>query len=442
MANGISALALVFAIFSFMSVAASAQSNNWFDRWMNGERSNSTSGQSGGRRTSRDRQEERAKLDRYLRNDKELLSKETIYAMDLAIARYRKIVASGGWPSIPKQKGAWLRLGARDSRVGLLRRRLAVTGDAPRRQPDSWTVDAKLELALKRFQIRHGIRPHGVVDSRTLYALNVPAEERLAQLQVNALRLRAFVERVKDANRYVMVNVPSQELQAVRGGAVELYSKTIVGRTATQTPTVEAKIRGVNFFPFWRVPDSIARRDLIPTVLKDPEYLNREHIRVLTKWGGEEVDPQVVDWRAPPARSFKFRQDPGDHNALGLVRIDMPNEHIVYMHDTPLKKLFGRSSRTFSAGCVRVQSVIELATWLLSEDPDWNRARVDSILVSRAAQDFKLNEAVPVLFVYISAWANANGKSYFRPDIYSRDGVGAIVARYNEEPGVPQVLSP
>ncbi len=443
--------AIVFAIAvvgltTISAVDSAAQWNansNWFDRWLNGDRGSSNGSYNSKKITLKEKRRQRVALDKYLRNENLLLSPETIQAVDIAIGRYRNIVASGGWPNIRKQKGAWLRLGARDKRVGLLRRRLAITRDhPPRSRGDAWTFDQEVELAVKRFQIRHGIRPTGVVGSRTLYALNVPADERLAQLQVNALRLRTFSEHMAKERRYVLVNVPSSELQAVRDNRLELYSKTIVGRPATQTPTIQAKIRGLNFFPFWRVPDSIAHRDLIPTLLKDPSYLAKERIRVLTKWGGEEVDPRAVDWYSPEAKNLKFRQDPGDRNALGLIRIDMPNEHIVYMHDTPLKKLFNSSSRTFSAGCVRVQQVTDLAAWLLSDEPEWNRARIDSVLISGIAEDVKLVEPVPVLFTYITAWGLGNGVAHFRPDVYGRDGTRAIVARYNDKPTVMQTLSP
>jgi len=420
--------------------------DDWLPRnWTDGASTRMSSGT--GYRTGPRNTKARAKLyealDAKLFFDRVLASEETLEAMQLAIGRYRRIVAKGGWPTIAKSKGAWLRLGSRESRVGLLRKRLAASGDLKKPGRSPWLFDRPLEAALKRFQIRHGLRPNGVVDNRTLAALNVPASERLAQLQVNRLRLHAFQERLAGAERYVLVNVPAFQLQAVRNGRVEIISKVIVGKSQTQTPTVEAKIRGLNFFPFWRVPDSIAHRALIPTILKDPDYLKREHIRVLTHWGGEEVDPAKVDWKSPDALKLKFRQDQGEFNALGLVRLDMPNDHIVYLHDTPLKRLFGSSGRAYSAGCVRVKRVLDLATWLVEgDDPEWNRARIDSVLMGKLAEDVKLKTPVPVMFVYITAWASDSGRAYFRPDIYGWDGTGALLAQYEDQAAPKQTLAP
>lgn len=433
---------LAALLLAFAPAPASAQ---WRDSWLPPNwRDDFGSGERDLRRDRAARMRLYEQLDAQLVFAEELISESTLQAVEGAIARYRRIVARGGWVRIPKTKGRWLRRGVRDQRVALLARRLAASGDLKPGRRITWTFDRNLEAALKRFQRRHGLRPNGVVDTRTLAVLNVPAEERLAQLQVNRLRIETFLEKVREAERYVVVNVPAFQLQAVRAGRVEIVSKVIAGRPKTQTPTVVTKIRGLNFYPYWRVPDSIARRDLIPTILKDPDYLRRERIRVLDRWGGEELDPATIDWRSPAALKLKFRQDRGEFNALGVVRIDMPNEHIVYLHDTPLKKLFGRSGRAFSAGCVRVQRIIDLVTWLLEGDKpeEWNRARIDSILMAREPLDVKLARPVPVLFVYITAWAGDDGTVYFRPDLYGRDGVSAMLAEYSEERPPVQSLAP
>ncbi len=392
------------------------------------------------------RRAENARLDDMVKTLEPWFNADALEAMDLALERYRDIVANGGWPTIPRTKGAWLREGSREERVAILRRRLAITGDwrGGRRELASWAFDRKLEKALKRFQMRHGLRPNGVVDLRTLAALNLPAEERLNTLQINAVRIKTFAERLKDVERYVVVNSPSFELQAVENGEVALRSKTIVGRAATQTPTIEAEIRALNFLPYWRVPDSIARRDLIPAVLKDPDYLRREKIRVLTGWGGEELNPDFIDWRSEQARNVKFRQDPGTHNALGVVRIDMPNDEIVYLHDTPLKPLFQRSARAFSAGCVRVEKVLDLAAWIARDHEDnWTRERIDEVVANGLAEDIELEKKIPVKFVYLTGWARGAGTAHFRADIYGRDGTTQLVATYEDEQDeIPVTLSP
>ena len=337
-----------------------------------------------------------------------------------AIASYQQIVSAGGWPLLPKVPT--LRPGDQDESVPLVRRRLQISGDMPAGKSSSWDYDEAIQAGIKHFQRRHGIPPNGVLDRRTFYALNVPAMDRLQQLRINLQRLQDMA-RQGLPDRYVMVNVPAQELQAIDDGRIALKSRVIVGRIERPTPTVAAKIVGLNFFPYWRVPESVAYKDLIPKLGKDPEYLTREHIRVLTDWNGQEIDPHAVDWSQPQFLNLRFRQDPGEFNALGLVRVDMPNPDNVYMHDTPMKDLFRRSARAYSAGCVRVQRILDLVAWLAGTNGDWDRARVDSVLTSGLGQDVKLAKAINVYFIYQTAWVDTELGVAFRNDIYGRDGV-------------------
>ena len=173
--------------------------------------------------------------------------------------------------------------------------------------------------------------------------------------------------------RYVFVNVPAFQLEAVEQREVQLRHRIIVGRNERQTPDVRATIKALNFFPFWRVPDSVATLDLVPRLQKEPEYLENEGIRVFNGYNGPELDRKTIDWFSPATANYKFKQDPGDKNALGLVRLDMSNEHGVYMHDTPMKKLFEQRSRPFSAGCVRVQDVFQLAEWMARYEAGWQQ---------------------------------------------------------------------
>lgn len=358
-----------------------------------------------------------------------LASPETVAALQAAIERYRAIVGRGGWYRIPK---GTLRRGDGGDAVARVRHRLWLTGDLRRRARRDWEFDAGLEEAVARFQLRHGLRVTGFVDLRTWNALNVPADVRLRQLRTNLARLNDLAE-VNKAERFVMVNVPSFELQAVEAGALALRSNVVVGKPGRATPSVSAKIVELNFFPYWRVPDSIAHRDLIPQLRKDPGYFQREHFSVLKTWGAEPMDASRIDWMSPEVKSYKFRQDPGLRNALGVVRINMPNKHIVYLHDTPLKDLFGQSSRAFSSGCVRVEKVLDLAGWLLKERGDWSPLRVQTTVALGNSEDVRLKKAVPVHFVYVTAWASGNGMAHFRNDIYGRDGMANLIAQVQDE---------
>ncbi len=359
------------------------------------------------------------------------VSQPAIDGLGQAIARYRKIISDGGWKQFPRNMT--IQPSDRGNHVAELRRHLTLTGDLRTQSRRARKFDAALQEAVARFQLRHGLRITGFVDSRTRRALNVSAQERLNQIETNLVRLRDL-RRVNKARRYVLVNVPSYTLQAVEGGNIGLQSKVIVGKSSRETPSVSAKIRELNFFPYWRVPDSIAQKDLIPQMRKNPGYFTKENFSLLPSWGAKPIPPEQIDWMSPDVYKRKFRQDPGTNNALGVVRINMPNKHIVYMHDTPLKKLFNQHSRAFSSGCVRVERVLDLAGWLVKDQKKWTPMRINVTVALGKSQTVKLKKAVPVHFVYVTAWSTGNDIVHFRPDIYDRDGKGIQVAEANQAP--------
>jgi len=352
-----------------------------------------------------------------------LVSADSVAALELAIERYRQIVASGGWPAVPQQ--VTLRPGDSGSDVAAIRRRLIIEGDLPAGSRRTSTFDNEFLEGLSRYQIRNGLRVSGFVNRRTLAALNIPAQERLAQLESNLVRIKKLM-RINKAPRYVLVDIPGFFAQAVDNGALALESNVITGKPSRATPQISAKIVEVNFYPTWSVPRSIAQKDLIPQIRKDPSYFDQEHFSVMVNWKSPPLDPATVDWDSPQVQNYVFRQDPGPFNALGVVRINMPNKHSVYMHDTPLKQLFSQSARAFSSGCVRVQKVQELSAWLLGEQGGWTLAKVEDQIASGKRLNVKLARPVPVHFVYVTAFASGNGIAQFRPDIYGRDaGFGA-----------------
>ena len=368
-------------------------------------------------------------------------------AIDGAYARYQAFASAGGWPVIPGNR--MIRPGDDDDRVPVLRKRLAAEGYYKRSGSfDGYSLDGTLEEAVKRFQETHGLRPSGRVDRPTLEELNITAEARLRQLRVNATRLQEL-QRAAPEERYILVNVPAFQLEAVERYEVQQRHRVIVGRTERETPNVRATVKALNFYPFWRVPDSIGTLDLVPRLRKEPEYLDKERIRVYSAQTALEMDNHGIDWNQVDPSKIKFKQDPGPQNALGLVRIDMMNEFGVYMHDTPMKKLFDQRTRNFSAGCVRVQDVFKLAEWIARLEPGWDQPdRVQATVDLGQALDVNLTRPLPVYFTYITAWAEPDGVIQFRPDIYNRDGVNQ--AGHNEPdpneappaPIPPQALAP
>jgi murein L,D-transpeptidase YcbB/YkuD len=324
-----------------------------------------------------------------------------------------------------------------DERMPVLRQRLMVSGELSRRGGGGYGFGYgdDLEPAVRRFQTNNGLRVTGRVDKSTLQALNVPAQARLAQLRLNLARLRELTAQ-KIEDRYVLVNVPAFQLEAVERYQVELRHRVIAGKPERQTPAVRATIKAINFFPYWRVPESVAHLDLIPRLVKEPDYLAKEQIRVFTgSYNGPELDPTNIDWRTADSAKLRFRQDPGPQNALGLLRLDMPNEHGVYMHDTPMKPLFSQRGRAFSAGCVRVQDVFALAEWVARYEIGWEQpGRVQEVIEAGRPLDLNLTRPVPVYFTYITAWAEPAGAIQFRPDIYGRDGMRDVVASHERDP--------
>jgi murein L,D-transpeptidase YcbB/YkuD len=413
---------------------AQAQQGNWWESITG----SGTPDYSGRRQQERQRSERQPEVLDDLRPDAmPLRSDEMINALEAAIEKYQLIVQQGGWPVVPA--GRMMREGDEDERIPVLRQRLRLSGDLQRASSsyNSYSFDSELTEAVRHFQRRHGLRPTGRVERSTFPVLNMTAEERLTQLRVNVGRIRELLSMAPD-DRYVLVNIPAFQLEAVERYEVQRRHRVIVGRTERQTPSIRATIRGLNFFPYWGVPDSVAHLDLIPRLKKEPDYLANEKIRVLDGGWKNEVDPRTVDWDSPQAKQLKFRQDPGPQNALGLVRIDMPNEHIVYMHDTPMKQLFRQRSRAFSAGCVRVEGVFDLVDWIARYEPTWGqRGHAQSIVEAGQAVDVTLTRPLPVYFVYVTAWAERDGEVEFRPDIYGRDGAVDQVAEIDRDPGDP-----
>jgi murein L,D-transpeptidase YcbB/YkuD len=202
----------------------------------------------------------------------------------------------------------------------------------------------------------------------------------------------------------------------------------VVGKPDRPSPEINSRIVEINFNPYWTVPVSIVRKDLIPKMQAEPDYLEKNHIRVLDP-KGVEVTPGQINWYSEEAVNFRFKQDPGDFNSLGSIRINFPSAHGVYMHDTPLKNIFGEDMRFHSSGCVRVQNVRELVNWLLADTPAWPRDEIEQVIKSGDRKDAKVAKPVPLQWVYVTAWATPDGVVQFRDDIYNKDGLGAFAQR-------------
>ncbi|KQP51669.1 amidase [Methylobacterium sp. Leaf399] len=347
-----------------------------------------------------------------------ILSPQTIASTEQMVEKYREIVARGGWR--PVTGADRLRIGSRGPAVGTLRQRLAVSGDLDQGQGGSNTYDSYVAAGVKRFQARHGLSQTGAMSMATQQAMNVPADIRLRQLEVNVVRLRSYSGNL--GNRFVITNIPAALVQTVENGQVVTLHAAGVGKIDRQSPIMNAKAVEINFNPTWTVPASIVKKDLIPKMQKDPNYLTENKIRIFT--GETEISPASVNWNSDEGTRYRYRQDSGaDFNSMGIVRINIPNPHGVFMHDTNSKGVYGDDFRFISSGCVRVQNVREYITWLLKDTPGWGRDQVEQAIESGKRIDARMTQPVPVYWTYITAWSTPDGLVQFRDDIYKRDGV-------------------
>ncbi len=371
------------------------------------------------------------------RSNTPVLSVQTMSATEQAIETYRQIVANGGWGMVPA--GHVLKLGVNGPAVVALRRRLAASGDLDPSVGGSPVFDSYVDAGVKHFQARHGLSETGMVSRETFTALNVPADVRLHQLEINLVRLRSYSGNLGE--RFVMANIPAMAVETVENGVVATRHNAGVGKIDRQSPVMMTKAIDINFNPYWTVPASIIRKDLIPRMQKDANYLNDHKIRIFNK-EGQELQSDQVNWNSLEAINYRFRQDPGgDLNSLGVVRININNPYGVYMHDTPEKGIFGDDDRFVSSGCIRVQNVRDYVTWLLKDTPGWDREHIDEAIRSGQRIDAKLAAPVPVYWVYVTAWATPEGLAQFREDIYQRDGFGSVAANASEAP-IQQTIQP
>jgi L,D-transpeptidase YcbB len=342
-----------------------------------------------------------------------------------ALARYRAVAAAGGWPVIPDGEGATLHPGDRGAQVKALRQRLrledGLVGEAEDQDGDLF--DAGLEQALEKFQRRHGLTADGGVSTATRAELNVPVERRVEQLELNLERWRWLPKDL--GRRHIIVNIAAFELEVMDGDSLVMSMRVVVGRPFDRTPVLSDTMRYLVLNPYWHVPSNIATTELLPKLKRDRSYLARYKLRVFpsSQLDAQEIDPATVDWSTITATHFPFvlRQDPGPRNALGRMKFMFLNKYHIYLHDTPARPLFEETQRDFSHGCIRIQHPIELAVYLLRNDPRWDRDALLAALDDAEDRSVPLPEPVPIHLLYWTAWADADGTIQFRRDIHDRD---------------------
>jgi murein L,D-transpeptidase YcbB/YkuD len=359
-----------------------------------------------------------------------------------ALAHYREVSATGGWPVIPDGS---LRLGERSSSVAALRERLRLEDDlGPVETQDAELFDEPVEQAVKKFQGRHGLTADGVVSAATRAELNVPVERRVEQLELNLERWRWLPKDL--GRRHIIVNIAAFELEVMDGGALVMSMRVVVGRPFDRTPVLSDTMRYLVLNPYWHVPSNIAATELLPKLKRDPSYLARYKMRVFpnSRLDAQEVDPATVDWSSITATHFPYllRQDPGPSNALGRIKFMFLNKYHVYLHDTPARPLFEETQRDFSHGCIRIEHPIELAVYLLRKDPRWDRDALLAALDDAEDRSVPLPEPIPIHLLYWTAWADADGTIQFRRDIHDRDAPLLTALRAPPPRAAPRASGP
>ncbi|GAA4451258.1 L,D-transpeptidase family protein [Nibrella saemangeumensis] len=331
---------------------------------------------------------------------------------------YRKIMDQGGWPQTAK--GPALRPGATDQRLTTIRQRLYMTGDLET-PPDQWQqptrYDSALVRAVNRYQARNGLVVEPAITDSMVASMNVPVETRLKQILLNLDRTRWFASSEMPPT-YVFVNVPEYKLRVMEGGNEVREMKVVVGKDLNATPIFSDMIEYVEFSPYWNVPESIAEEELWPKIKADPGYLSRQHMEILNGWdkNAKVVNPSQVNWSN--LKTYRIRQKPGPWNALGRVKFMFPNEHAIYLHDTPDKHIFDETQRAFSHGCIRVEDPVWLGDWLL---PQLNEQQVTQKMNGSRNESVRLAKKVPVFIFYLTAFEDDEGRLNFREDLYELD---------------------
>lgn len=351
-----------------------------------------------------------------------ILSYDTAFNLQAAIRLYEGIVSAGGWEAMPREVFN-LTLGNDRRAVSQLKHRLVMSGDFPSDARINDLFDEQADASVRLFQARHGIQVTGKVDEPTFYALNTSADYRLSQLRLNAQRVELLAPQLTD--RYVVVNIPAAQIEAIEGGQVHQRHTAVVGRVERATPILSSRVHQINFNPYWHVPKSIIQRDLIRYMQEDPNYLTNYRIHIYDS-AGNELLPTDIDWTTEEAVQYMFRQEPGAENSMGHVKINFHNPHDVYLHDTPQRALFSENARFHSSGCVRVDVVNQLVAWILRDNGGWDLPTVDALFASNERLDVDVANPVPIHTTYISAWANRQGTVSFRDDVYQFDAQGLV----------------
>ncbi|WP_028982063.1 L,D-transpeptidase family protein [Sporocytophaga myxococcoides] len=340
--------------------------------------------------------------------------------LKVVLNKYTEIARKGGWPTI-NPKGKVLIKGDIDPEIITLRKRLYLSSDLSHFE-DNQTFDQELEQAVMHFQYRHKLKEDGIVKGETLKEMNVPIEDRIEQITINMERWRWVPE--EPSEKYILVNIPEFKMHVFEKDSEIFNMKVIVGKSGAYTPIFSDQIEKIVINPSWIVPANIAVTELVPMIKRDTSILSKQNIEIFTDYSfNTMVRPDTIDWLNLDSRKFNYvlKQKPNYYNPLGNIKFLFPNEYDIYLHDTPSDYLFEESERNFSHGCIRIEDPVWLASYLLKDEPDWNKKKLYQAIYRQEEKTILLKKKLPVFILYFTTWVDEKGAIHFLKDIYDHD---------------------
>lgn len=326
------------------------------------------------------------------------------YDLKEQLAKYVEINHKNGWPSIPETKTKFT-LGKIFPEIPIIKKRLFITGEFADQDTTAMYTPG-LEAALKEYQANHGISPDGKLSPALIQSLNVPVIDRIQQLLINMERMRWMP--TKKEGKLILVNIPEYMLHVSDGNTHVMHMAVVVGKEGHHTTMFADDLTEIVFSPYWNLPPSIVKNEILPAIQKNPNYLNEKHMEIVSSNGG-----------GIPA----IRQLPGENNSLGRVKFLFPNSFNIYFHDTPAKSLFDKDDRAASHGCIRLSEPVKMANYLLENSPNWTPEKIEVAMNSGVEKTVSLTHSVPVIITYYTAWVDENKKMNFREDVYGNDKI-------------------
>lgn len=361
-------------------------------------------------------------------NQLPMLQPQSDVALSTAQAKYAAIAANGGFPAVPR--GTY-KIGSKGPAVAILNKRLNLEGylriEATQGEFTALYSNAT-EEAVQHFQRNMGLAVTGKVDAATLNELNIPVGDRIRTINANIPRLAIYEKDLGD--RYLVVNIPAQQLETVSNGHVFSRHNVIVGRTERPSPVVMTPIATVKFNPYWNAPISIVERDILPKMAGGTQVLTQMNMKVFEIGSnGKEVDPNTVQFTPANLDKYLFRQEPGPHSAMATAKVEFQSTFGIYLHDTPEPELFRSSNRFFSSGCIRVEKMPLLAEWILNGQNGFNAPKIASMAQTLERLDVPVAAGPQLRVAYLTAWPTAGGTVAFRRDVYQMDQSGFTVGQ-------------